>query len=344
MTERESRPACTIDELAARVLLGSPRPGDGEKLGRLLKESPEARERFLEHAMIQSFLVEEGKAGSFAADQGALFEVIESGGESQSRPHPLRWVSVAAAVVAVGLLGIFALNLPSRADAAMESLEQVIAAFGRLEDRSYVIHAGETREPRREKPPRERRDGQGRFHPAAHLDGARLYLRGEDEFVLMQSLPNGEDRVMGGNAEMSWSFRGDGPVRTSDDPQRFRGGVPGGRQDLSFLDLRSQLDELKSLYQLEILKPVQDRDAGLLGLSGNRHSREQGGPKRVEIWFDSDDGMIHRMILDGLPRDNGRPGKIELDLISGEPLAPDFFTHDAHHAPGRPIEPEPDRE
>ena len=78
----------------------------------------------------------------------------------------------------------------------------------------------------------------------------------------------------------------------------------------------------------------------MIGLNGYRHTREQGGPKRVEIWFDRDNGMIHRMILDGLPRDNDRPGKIELELVSSEPLAPDFFTHDAHHAPGRPIEPE----
>jgi hypothetical protein len=49
------------------------------------------------------------------------------------------------------------------------------------------------------------------------------------------------------------------------------------------------------------------------------------------------------MVLDGLPRNNGGPGRIELELVSTDPLTPDFFTHDAHHAPGRPIEPEPER-
>ena len=56
MSERDSRSVDAIDELAPRVLLGVPESGDGEKLGRLLADCPEARERFLDHATIQSFL------------------------------------------------------------------------------------------------------------------------------------------------------------------------------------------------------------------------------------------------------------------------------------------------
>ncbi|MBI24898.1 MAG: hypothetical protein CMN05_15090 [Roseibacillus sp.] len=340
MSERDSRSVDAIDELAARVLLGVPESGDGEKLGRLLAECPEARERFLDHATIQSFLAEEGKAGTFAPDPAGLFKVLEGGRKRRHARHPWRWASAAAAAVTIGLLGLFLLNLPGRADAAMKSLEQVIAAFSRLEDRSYLIHVDGERGSQRNPKPRERDRGTGRFHPAAHLDGARLFLRGGDQFVLKQSLPNGEERLMGGNSKMSWSMRGEGPVRISDDPQRFRGGVPGGRQHLTFLDLRSQLDELKKLYQLEMIEPVPGEVHTLHGLRGSRHSEEQGGPKRVEIWFDPDSGTIQRMLLDGLPRNNGGPARIELELLSTDPLAPDFFTHEAHHAPGRPIEPE----
>ena len=37
-------------------------------------------------------------------------------------------------------------------------------------------------------------------------------------------------------------------------------------------------------------------------LVGHRKSREVRGPKSIEVFFDRNDGTIHRMILDGLPR------------------------------------------
>jgi hypothetical protein len=49
------------------------------------------------------------------------------------------------------------------------------------------------------------------------------------------------------------------------------------------------------------------------------------------------------MVLDGLPKEGGGPRRVELELDSSDPLGPDFFTHQAHHEPGRRIEAEPKR-
>lgn len=345
MKQGDPNPAHAVEELAARVLLESHDSADAEQLGRALAGSAAARKRFLDHTTVQTFLVEEAKAGSFAPDRSALFAMIDEAGGATRRPRPLRWISAAAAVLTAGLLIVLGLNLPGRADAAMESLEKVIAAFSRFDDRSYVIHVLDDGGWQRGGSSRERNPGAGRYPPIAHLDGARLHLRGGKQFVLVQSLPNGERRIMGGDGVRSWSFRGKGPVRVSDDPRRFRGGLPGGRQDLAFLDLRSQLDGLKSLYKLRILEPSNDRPSSepLRGLHGTRHSRQQGGPKEIEIWFGRDSGTIHRMVLAGLPHDRGGPRRVALKLESTAPLRPDFFGHEAHHEPGRPIEPEPDR-
>ncbi|NWK56942.1 hypothetical protein HW115_15065 [Verrucomicrobiaceae bacterium N1E253] len=337
--------AKVFDETVCRVLLGEAECGDSESLCCMIDDSEELRQRFLDHVAIQSFLVDEGRAGGFSENPKRLFEALE---ETETLPKVTqllsrglsRWISAVAAVVVIGLILVFTVQLPNRVNAASQSLDQIIAAFGRMDDRAYVIHVINQHSSKSKSPHRgsQKRGGAGRYPPPVYLDKAQLFLRGGRQFVLKQELPNGEHRIMGGDGEISWSFRGDGPVRMSHDPQRFRGGLPGRQQDLAFLDLRTQLSNLKDLYQIEIIKSNSQTEVGLQGLRGYRNSREQGGPKIIEIWFDPSNGMIHRMVLEGLPRRNEHPGALKLELVSSESLPTDFFSHNAHHEPGRRIE------
>ena len=328
-----------LEDLILRTLHGLADEAEGAALASRLAASSEARELFADHAMLHGFLAAEAKAGGFAADREAFFAELAN---PPSTPNIVRnrrwwWLSAAAAMV-VGLLSLTLLVLPNNAAAA---LDQVIAALDRPVDCSYVIRVLDSGADRQggnqaEKPDR------GRFPPAAFLAGARLHVRGSSQYVLEQALPDGFTRTLGSDGQTSWCIRGDGPVRTSADPNHFGAGILAGRQGTPFLELRTQLEDLRRFYKLDWFTPpaAPDAQTRLKGLRGSRHSAAQGGPREIELWFDPASGQIHRMLLNGLPREAGGPASIALELASTTPLPPDFFHHQAHHEPSRRIEAE----
>lgn len=324
----ESAPDPALDHLALQVLHGLADDAERAELARLLASSPGNRRRFLEHTALHGMLSREAKAGALAEDPHVFFRKQEGG--SMAKPSRLLgfWLPAAAAVIVacVAILVFKPVN-------AMAALDRVILAMNEARDRSYSIKvidpgsdAGTTRADR------------GRFPPSNHLDGASLWLRGSGEFVLSQNLPNGETRIIGGDGKQSWSIRGDGPVRVSPDPDRFGRAIFQPNGEVAFLDLHTQLDQLKRLYRIEWL----DRGSrDTWKLRGFRLSHEQGGPREIELWFDPDTGLVQRMILDELPRGNGGPRSLAIILRSTEALAPDFFQHSKHHEPQRTVLQEP---
>ena len=339
MKDAANDPSSELEDLILRALHGLADEPEGAALATQLAASSEARELFTDHAMLHGFLATEAQAGGFAADREAFFAALETAPPPLKivRRHRWWWVSAAAAMV-VGLVCLTLLLLPNNAAAA---LDQVIAALDRSVDCSYVIRVLDPGTDRQGGNPVEKPD-RGRFPPAAFLDGARLHLRGSSQYVLEQALPDGVTRTLGSDGQTSWCIRGDGPVRTSTDPCHFGAGVLAGQQKTPFLELRTQLEDLRRFYQLEWFSPPTDpaTPVRLKGLRGSRHSAAQGGPKEIELWFDPSTGQIHRMLLNGLPRGASGPASIALELASTAPLPQDFFHHLAHHETSRRVEAE----
>jgi hypothetical protein len=314
----------SIDELAPRVLHGQADESEQAELGRLLADSPDNRRRFLDHTALHGLLAQEAKAGAFAENADDHFRSMEEIGIGKPKRILRFWLPAAAAAIAA-CLTVVAL-LPMTATAA---LDRVVAAMEKAVDRTYQI---EVLDPGDTEPAGPHAD-RGRFPITAHLHGATLWLRGTDQFVLRQSLPTGETRTLGSDAIESWSIRGNGAVHIDTDPDRFGGGLGTKRREIAFLDPGPQLDELKRLYQIEWL----DRPAtGPWKIRGLRRSPDQGGAREIELWFDHATGLLERMILRHLPRQQGGPESVSIQLSSTAPLAPDFFKHAAHHEPGRP--------
>lgn len=320
-----------IEELAPRILHGQADEEERTELARLLSLSGENRRRFLDHASLHGMLAQEAKAGAFAENRSGFFKEIEQVPAAKQKLLNRFWIPAAAAAIVTCLVTISL--LPTSATAA---LEKMITAATAGRDRTFRIAV---LEPGSDDAPTSTGD-RGRFPPGKHLDGATLWLRGPGEFVLRQSLPNGTIRIMGSDGSANWSLRGDGPVHVSRDPKRFGGGIVARSGTFTSADLSSQLEDLKTLYQLEWL----DRSSsGLWKLRAIRRSAGQGGAREVEVWFDPDSGLLERMILRQLPYGNGGPLSIGYHLESTDPLPPDFFTHTHHHEPGRAVitEPEP---
>jgi hypothetical protein len=86
---------------------------------------------------------------------------------------------------------------------------------------------------------------------------------------------------------------------------------------------------------------LDDESPDVRKLRAVRQRQAQGGPKEVELWFDPASGVIERLILRQLPRNNGGPRSLELVLLSSDPLPDAFFRHESHHEPDRPFLLEP---
>ena len=244
--------------------------------------------------------------------------------------RPKRTAFAATVMVAcVALIFIFQGINPTEAAAA--SLERIIAVAQQSIDRTYTIRVIDeypTSTPRNEK--------QG------NIDGAILHVRGPNKYVLIRELKDGRQRFTGCDGTESWAMREDGPVHVSSDLNRFRGGLPGEQQDLPFINLQSQLKQLQEKYFVESLPEAGREFEGraMMGLVCLRKSHEVRGPKRVELWADRKTGAIHRMLMDNLPRGKGGPRSVMIQLKNESEFPADFFSHTAHHEPGRQIRPQ----
>ena len=316
-----------LDDLALRVLHGVADEAERSALGQLLRTNPDARRRFVLHATQHAMLCREGAAGSLASDPRLYFERLEDEGEGRTWARNA-WLA-AASVAATLLVACLLLLRPTD---AMAALERVVQVAQETVTRCYsvrVLEAGPTETPA---------PGRGPYPPANHLDGATLWIKGPGEFVLRQSLPNGEIRMFGGDRAGSWTMRGLGPVKVSPDPTRYGRAIFAPSGEVAFLDLRTQLSRLKADYDVEW---IDDESPDVRKLSAVRQRQAQGGPKEVELWFDPSSGVIERLILRQLPRNNGGPRSLELVLLSPTPLPDAFFRHESHHEPERPVLLEP---
>lgn len=243
--------------------------------------------------------------------------------EPASAPRTARrWGRLAVAVLAASVVFALWLWSPTRQVNAADELQRLIDAPHPPIDRVYRIDSLDPNpaptEPRQ--PP---------------IDGATLYVRAPDRYVLVRRFPDGRPYVTGYDGERNWDVPpGAAPVRLSRDPLRFRWALPGHQHGIPFADLRSDLVQLRDAYTLSVL-PTDA--AGLKGLRAEKKSAEYRGPKRVELWYDGGTGVISRMTFGGLPRARGGPTSVAVNLIEQRDLGADFFRHDAHHTPDRRV-------
>ena len=111
--------------------------------------------------------------------------------------------------------------------------------------------------------------------------------------------------------------------------------MPGNQQDMPFLNIHSNLSQLKIGFDVELADEQETGADGTLlsRLTCVRKSNAVRGLKRVDVWFDPEDGTVHKMLLDGLPRGRGGPKSVMLELVDQSVFASNFFSHEAHHEP-----------
>ena len=308
-------------------------PDGGEPL------SPEHRRRAVDLRLVHSMLMhlyDRDEVGRQRRIDEVMRRIRSGRGGASWRPIPralraVRWSLAAAAVV---LLAV-ALSHLVLSNPAMAALDRMIAAVEMGGDRAYFIAlrdqthgGGRHRRPttQEESPPPRK----------ATLDGATLYLRGKDMFVLERPSSSGKMAVSGFDGRQGWFVRPNRPVLVSDDPARFRIPMPEDLAAVLSLDMKATLERIRDRYGVEHLggEALGDETGGpaWTHLRATKRDHEVRGPKVVELWSHPDSGLLRRIVFENVKvQGQPTPRHITIDLVSQTPLPADWFTHQAHH-------------
>jgi hypothetical protein len=302
------------------------------RLNELLQGNASRAQRFARAMLLHDRLHAEIQAGALAREE---VDALHDQFLKPPRPIDRRWtVTAAASIAALVMLTFFLWHGGTAPSAAVAALDRMIEAASQPIDRVYRIrvtdagpHAGE---------PPVFSEANGR---KPGIDGAQLYVRGSDQFVLVRRFGNGTKFVTGSDGAIGWAVAPTGQVHLSRDTRRFRRAVPGEHEELPFIDLPAGFKELRRDYHLDLTKADQGdlNNEGQSQLVAERRADKRRGPERVQIWFDAQ-GVAHRIALSGLPLEEGRALGVELELVEQRDLGLEFFHHEAHHTPDRPID------
>lgn len=305
-----------MDDLINRYLDGLLTPPEEAELNGWIKLSPENAEKFANAASLDNHLGDLIRADKTLEIRSASTTHHATPMGKQNREYGFLeagWVG-GLTTIAV-MLAFFLWWMNPRSVNASAEMDRLIKASSKSPDRTYLISnldAFSEKVDDRQPP----------------IEGAILYVRQPDQYVLVRKFADGRKYLTGSDGEQSWSMPPWGAVRASANPLRFRGPVPGNQHGIPFVNLRSDLVQIRDAYFISLIGPETN---GLQKLLAEKKSSDHRGPNRIELWYDPETVVIQRMVFEGLPQAKGGPNKVFMELIDQDVLAPDFFRHDYHH-------------
>lgn len=310
-----------------------------------LADSSTAMERFVEEALLHDRLGTLVRAEAMlSGDAPFAAPVIPPAKVIRIRPASWLKATAAAIVAAVVTLMVFFWNGNHSAMAGHAELHRVIAASELDVDHTYAITVeSSTLASNSKGRSKNRTMPEDKRPPKPPLDDAMLHVRGRNLFVLMRTTSEGNPFITGCDGRSSWAVPPHGPVRMSNDLQRFNHDVPGHEFSLSLCNLPDMLQQLETAFELSVL-PVEYGDDKNVQASPGRlliatKKRGYPGPRRVEIGYSSDTGEIDQLRFIDMPYGPDRL-TVSLSRIESDPLPADFFNHSSHHSSDRRVESE----
>jgi len=318
-----------VDALVEGWLDGTLEEAAARRLNALVAGDPRAASRLARGVLVHDRLRDILRSGAVPGD----------GVDIAARPAPRRWtlgrVAISAGLAAALLLPLALVrSAPATAAAALDRVARASA----VGDREYVVRVVD----HGPGGPSVVDSETGGRKPG--VDGARLFVRGGDQFVLDRGFGDGTRFVNGSDGSVGWSVPPTGHVHLSHDVRRFRRGVPGEGLDIPFIALSENLLRLGRGYGLRLEATGVD---GASVLVAERLDRRRRGPARVTIRFAAD-GTPLLIDLEGLRAglewaDDATdaaegPDHVALELVSRAELDAAFFDHASHHAPDRPTD------
>jgi hypothetical protein len=336
-TEPDNHENDSIDELTGRWFDSEPHDaGQAESTGDTgnsfgAKQIRRAADLRLVHSLLLH-LADRDQTAKERRVQKVIQRINASGRWSENLyriARPIARYSIAALLMIS--LAILFMKMP--VNSAMASIDKMIAAIDTAGDRTYSI----TVEGDKKDQPRPLEQFRTAAEPGerAVLDGATLYLRGSDKFVLYWHTPSGKTVINGSDGKTNWHIRPDKPVLVSNDLRAFRIPMPPELEAILSLDLKATLLHIRDHYKVKYLKDVtdnQEKKSNLKYLDASKTSRDFPGPKNIEIWADSQTGLLLRIEFADIHLEgDASPKRLIIELVTQNPLSDDWFTHQAHH-------------
>jgi len=218
----------------------------------------------------------------------------------------------------------------------MATIDQMISAIENAGDRTYSVIVRDQETGRRDRGDAwSAVDGRNRRERAA-LDGATLYLRSRDQYVLYRYTPSGQTVMNGSDGLTNWLIRPKREVLVSNNPQAFRIPMPEDLADLLTLDFSDTLQQIRERYKIKYLGIVtveQNQEKSWAYLHATRQNRRFKGPRVIRIWAHPDTGLLRRIeFADIQLQGDPEPKKLIFDLMDQKQLPENWFTHIAHHS------------
>ena len=239
------------------------------------------------------------------------------------------WAAAAMVLITIGVLVLTYSPTP-----AMASLNDILSALGRPGDRTYRIHMEDQPAPpegrRPDEPPPER-------VPRPGLDNATLYLRDANQYLLVRDDPKGGFIFDGYDGRQSWRVTGGVLAETKEG--LGAGGIPMPpiMANVPCTDLHQTLERIRVDYTVEKLDqaPLPSGGDVLRHVRVRRNSHEVKGPETIKIWANPKTAMPIRIVFDDAKiQGNREPCRITFDLVSEEPLSPNWFSPAPHLVKG----------
>jgi hypothetical protein len=238
------------------------------------------------------------------------------------------WSSIVAMLASLALL-LMALLIGSNRNqlSASQEIHKILKSLA-LGDRHYRVDVEQAVLPNK----KQLQQHDERRPPKPSLEDAKLYVRGTDEFVLMRFLQDGTPFVTGSDGQVGWAIAPNGPVRVSQDKQRFNRDLPGHEHSIPLSNLSQGLTQIQKAYHVQIIPSSpgdtgDEQDAVLVATK----KRGERGPSRIEIQYASNSGRIAQMRFIEMPYGPERL-TVRLTLIDELTLPESFFHHSHHHS------------
>jgi len=263
-----------------------------------------------------------------------LMQKIDSGNQATHKYNRIIRPLVRYAVAAVIIIAAAIIFMKSPSNTAMAAFNKMITAIDNAADRTYAIRVVEGKRDDRQPPPR---NPEIKKEPGerAMLDGSTLYLRGRDKFVLYQKTPSGRTVVSGSDGQTRWHIRPDKPVLVSNNPEAFRVPMPPELAAILSMDLKETMLHIRDHYKIKYLEDIPDeqgRDNSRTYLDAAKIRRDFPGPQNIELWADSNTGLLLRIEFADIHLEGDPSGKrLIIELVNQDRLSDDWFTRQAHH-------------
>ena len=235
------------------------------------------------------------------------------------------WTTAPAAaallLIALGIVWVVQVSPQVTAD---EAIRNAYAAALSMQDREYAVRVDLAR-------------------PELGPMAGSVYLRGETHFCMRFDTRRFGEAWFGSNGQEGWVVPGleAFPVMVTRDLAQLYERLEAFNIQGPFLQITTTIETLREHYDIELETPSHAQPGApplFVRVRGTRRADHPFLADRIEFLAHPQRGTIQQLTVEWTdPASRSRIRRLTLDLVSEKPLADDWYEHQAHHGPDRPV-------